>query len=52
MKRNWSNEEVDEITLGIWSYHIGGEAAKWSKKYSDNFDKALRLVQQMVIQRR
>ena len=52
MKRNWSNEEVDEITVGIWSHHIRGEAAKLSKKYSDNFDKALRLVQQVVIQHR
>ena len=36
--------------LGIWPYHIGGEAAKLPKWYSDNSDKALRLLQQAVVQ--
>ena len=51
MERDWSNEEVDEITIGIWSHHVGGgEADNLSKKYSGNFDKARELVQQAIVQ--
>ena len=52
MKRYWNYEKVDALMSSTRSRHVGDETAKLAKRYPNEYEKAVGLVQQAVLQRR
>ena len=49
MKRYWNYEKINALMSNIRSRHIDDEAAKLMKRYSNEYKKVVKLVQQTVL---
>ena len=52
MKRYWTAEDVNALMAGIKSRHIDEEATKLAKRYPEEYEKAIELIQQAVLQKK